>query len=335
MGAGEPYRSLRNVLNYYGSLFGVRGVIWHQGEADNNKGTSRTVYKDSLNAVIDATRNHFNTNLPWAISNVSFNGSFDNPPIRSAQDNSRSNKQGANGAINSDSYTGGPFRQVANGDKVHFDITGLNFLADNYNANLNTLYSKAPVMANSIVPVNFTQSGGSKILSLNFGAIGKQASDFNCFFWTTGGDYTAIQYPNYNCTSSDTHTKAITSNGTWICYMRDNLGNVYTTGKLYVSTNANARIAASEIVSKVFPNPTYEGFENTIEFELLEPSTVKLEIIKESGEVLHLLTDGTHDKGRFEYPFTLKSKNLKEVETFYYRITINDVSDTKRIILSL
>ncbi|GAB4045148.1 hypothetical protein [Spirosoma jeollabukense] len=34
--SGLPYLKLKHALNYYGSLFGARGVLWHQGEAETD-----------------------------------------------------------------------------------------------------------------------------------------------------------------------------------------------------------------------------------------------------------------------------------------------------------
>lgn len=33
---GQPYTPLKNALNYYASLYGIRAVLWHQGEADSD-----------------------------------------------------------------------------------------------------------------------------------------------------------------------------------------------------------------------------------------------------------------------------------------------------------
>lgn len=334
-GVGEPYRTFRNSLNYYASLFGTRGVIWHQGERDNDLNTTAPTYKLNLENVIQKTRDHFNTDLAWSISKVSSlndTNLFD-VEVTNGQDQARSGKNGAFGSYNSDNFSGSVYRQSEGNQYTHFNANGLNSLASNCESFMNLFFNKAPISANPIVPVTFTQSGGNKTVTLNFGAIGKSASDFNCFFWTTSDNYTAVSYPSYTCTSSDTFTKTFTSNGTWRCYMRDAKGNVYMTSSLTINTSSNARIAAPKIESSVYPNPTYVGFENTVKFDLEEVANVRVEIVNEAGQVLQLLTEGLHDKGKFEYPFTLKFKQLSGIEILYYRITINDISDTKRIVV--
>lgn len=76
-----PYNYLRKALNYYGSMFGVRAVLWHQGESDTHKNnnadpndnTSANEYRDSLKYVINRSRNHSGKiTLPWVVSRVSY-----------------------------------------------------------------------------------------------------------------------------------------------------------------------------------------------------------------------------------------------------------------------
>ena len=77
---GLPYTTLKNALNYYGSLFGVRAVLWHQGEADADvnvnpiyKATSAADYQTKLQAVIAKSRADFVApNLTWYVSKASF-----------------------------------------------------------------------------------------------------------------------------------------------------------------------------------------------------------------------------------------------------------------------
>lgn len=334
VGTGEPYRSLRNCLNYYGSLFGVRGVIWHQGEADNIGNTSANDYRDNLNNVIQKSRDHFNSNLAWAVSNVSFDGSTTDSNIITGQGNSRSNKSAVDGASSSDSYTGTTYRSMLDGLNVHFTYAGLVELASSYYSNISSLLAKTPVQSNSnyIVPVTITQSGSNKIVDVDFSSMGKSSSDFSCYQWTSGDDYTAATYPLSNCTTGYS-SKTVTTDGNWRCYMRDATGNVYMTQKLTIKTNSSIRVSASTINSKVYPNPSNKSFENTISFEINESSMVKLELVNEKGEIVKILANGMHNNGKYEYPFTLNNKGFRDIETYYYRLTVNDTAETKRIII--
>lgn len=76
-----PYAYLRKALNFYGSMFGVRAVLWHQGESDTHKNnnadpnddTSANEYRDSLKYVISRSRNHSGKILlPWVVSRASY-----------------------------------------------------------------------------------------------------------------------------------------------------------------------------------------------------------------------------------------------------------------------
>jgi Carbohydrate esterase, sialic acid-specific acetylesterase len=76
-----PYNYLRKSLNYYASLFGIRAVLWHQGESDAiknrntdpNDNTSAAEYADSLQHVISRSRNHSGKILlPWVVAQGSY-----------------------------------------------------------------------------------------------------------------------------------------------------------------------------------------------------------------------------------------------------------------------
>ncbi len=127
---------------------------------------------------------------------------------------------------------------------------------------------------------------------------------------------------------------SVSSNGQWRCYMREkSTGNVYITQKLTINTNSSVRLSASEPVSKVYPNPTFVGFENVIEFKLDQLANVKLELIDETGKVLEELANNIHDAGVYHYPFSLNSKSFSPIDQVYYRLTIDDRAETRRIIL--
>lgn len=365
-GLGEPFRTLRNSLNYYGSIFGVRGVIWHQGESDSFKddqasaGYTSTTYVNNLNNVISKTRTYYSSSLLWYISNVALfikngNQAVTSSDVLTGQNSVRTGNATLNliAADNSDgikdwSFSGNgtiptrpPTSQVPvdyykrQVDNQHFEMKGLVELGNQYYTNISSSFTdKASVPANPIVPVIITQSGSSKVVTVDFGGIGKTASNFNCFFWTQGDTYSAVTYPNYGCSSSDTYSKSFSSAGLWRCYMRENVtGNVYMTQQVIINTDPNVRVANSSIDSKVYPNPNFVGFETTIEFNLEIPSYIKLELVNSEGNVIQELANGMHDIGEYHYPFTMKNRKSAIMDQLYYRITINDYSETKRIIL--
>ncbi|GAB3037209.1 hypothetical protein GCM10027185_44440 [Spirosoma pulveris] len=83
----QPYTNLKNVLRYYGSVAGVRAVLWHQGEAEGDiSASSIPNYANLLRAVIAKSRADFNGwSLPWMVARVSFNGRITNPDVVAQQ----------------------------------------------------------------------------------------------------------------------------------------------------------------------------------------------------------------------------------------------------------
>lgn len=69
---GLPYGNLRVSLINYAAQYGVRAVLMHQGEADNEANTSQTDYTSRWNAVISSSRSHSGkSGLPWVVSRAS------------------------------------------------------------------------------------------------------------------------------------------------------------------------------------------------------------------------------------------------------------------------
>lgn len=74
---GMPYGNLKLGLQYYASLFGVRSVLWMQGETDNTPlGTSSDEYKGKLKYVIEKSRNDTGKELTWVVSQTSHAAKF-------------------------------------------------------------------------------------------------------------------------------------------------------------------------------------------------------------------------------------------------------------------
>ncbi|MVM36964.1 hypothetical protein GO730_03575 [Spirosoma sp. HMF3257] len=82
----QPYTAFKNILNYYGALFGTRGVLCRQGEADNQQSTSTSDYQSRLNDVISKSRADFGQPyLNWFIAKATYNPEVlafgRNPPV--------------------------------------------------------------------------------------------------------------------------------------------------------------------------------------------------------------------------------------------------------------
>ncbi len=152
---GIPYSNLKNTLNYYSSLLGVRSLLWIQGETDNSPNRlSADVYAANLQKVIDISRNDFDENLTWTVARTSLTYlSLSNTEIIGGQ-NRVINKAGNN-------VFAGPLTdilQVPRPDNVHFknvppNNMGLTLLAENWDKFLDDNFFKnsKPVLAKSII----------------------------------------------------------------------------------------------------------------------------------------------------------------------------------------
>ena len=68
----QPYSNLRNALQYYHNLFGIRAILWHHGESDAIPLlTPQAAYHRYMQDVIDHSRGDFGRNLTWVIAQCS------------------------------------------------------------------------------------------------------------------------------------------------------------------------------------------------------------------------------------------------------------------------
>lgn len=151
---GLPYVNLKNTLQYYGALMGVRSLLWIQGETDNSPNRlSADAYSTNLQRVIDISRNDFNENLTWMVARTSVTYlAPSNPEIVGGQ-NRVINKAGNN-------VFAGPFTdnlQIPRIDHVHFQNVpgnmGISLLAENWDKSLDDNFFKnsKPILAKSII----------------------------------------------------------------------------------------------------------------------------------------------------------------------------------------
>jgi hypothetical protein len=141
---GYPYQNLKFALKYYASIFGIRSVLWHQGETDTYPG--RPNFDDTfkhLKTVINKSREDFGFNIPWLMSRVSYVDYRFSTEIIRAQ----------NAIIAEPNYNvfEGPYTdslQIPRPDGVHFSnlngANGLNQLANAWLESLNSnFFNKA------------------------------------------------------------------------------------------------------------------------------------------------------------------------------------------------
>ena len=178
-----PYVPLRNTLQTFCSMMGVRAILWHQGETDSERrhgNTDFSYYETSFNIVKNRIQSDFkdanNNNqagLSWFVSKVSFWRSYLNTPNTGWNDKTNANliywqgqlgMQGNNhiGAVtdnigmqsnptNINDYT----RALGNYN-VHFSNYGLRLLADSWLAS--QPWTGNPIIGKPLLPITVTAS---------------------------------------------------------------------------------------------------------------------------------------------------------------------------------
>jgi hypothetical protein len=340
---GQPYLTLKNTLNWYVPLFGVRAVLWHQGEADadNNSTNSvlsrtETLYRDYLNNVISKSREHSSvSNLSWMIARVSYSsfntegGTFDVTPSGTTQaENYAKNVRDSQGNSPTGVVTGstllGPITDRYNSastgiyrnatDGTHFDEgnnSGLTILSDLWGNFIDpsSLTAFNRISPNPVPTISITPSGSSFIFSVGF----VQNADY-C--WVSGS--TLAPPINSSSCLSTLSSITVTNNNPIRCFVgvKNNLPspqdatNWISTGAIIAQNCSTCREGVEEsdetyggINMKLYPNPTDKDFR--IEFDVPEDDThVKLEFFDMVGKSVKVIADGSHAKGHFTYPIT-------------------------------
>ena len=152
MPRGMPYGNLRAALHFYIAQFGVRAVLWHQGETDNVQEVTRNTYGNNLKTIITKSREHTNkTNLAWVVSRASRFKGFQIVKSRTWQPviDAQNDVIGLNGNAQPN-YTTQVFEgpatdgligpNVRTSDSIHFVGNGHRILASVWNQRLNTAF---------------------------------------------------------------------------------------------------------------------------------------------------------------------------------------------------
>jgi hypothetical protein len=341
-GEGEPYRTFRSNLHFYGSIFGTRGVLWHQGESDSYVNTTYSDYKNQLENVINKSRSHFNANLAWAVSNVSRDGltstSTDVINAQNAVKSSLSNV--VNGSVNSDNINLSGDRTS---DDVHFAKQGLGKLADDYWDEIDDtggLLDKTPISGSTLKAVSHSKSGSTHTFTA--------PSGYYCYQWRYYDAYTIpyegwadfysnVPYPPNPSTCTSNNTLVTSSEGTWFCYMMDYNGNVHLSQVVRVkSSDLMMMSEPGSIYANVFPNPVSFGEGSTLEASFDEIKNLKVELVSSDGLSVKELYNGESPKGRFTLPLTISKKDcVNSTDNScinYVKVTYGSDSVVKRML---
>ncbi|AWV98756.1 T9SS type A sorting domain-containing protein [Arcticibacterium luteifluviistationis] len=153
---GFPYQYLKTTMKHYASLFGIRAVLWHQGETDTYPGVP---VEDEIfgyyKGVIDNIRTDFGHNMAWMFSRVSYSDGRTSQVVLNSHDR----------IINEPNFNiyEGPSTDalmIPRYDGVHFGNTaavkGLEQLAEAWLDKLNTNFFDVcePILLNPLVELD-------------------------------------------------------------------------------------------------------------------------------------------------------------------------------------
>lgn len=208
---GVPYSGLKRIMNYYASVFGVRAILWHQGETDNYINLPGSTYQSNISYVINKSRNDFGSIIPWVISKATLiNQNDTQADIRVAQQSL--------GSDNGNKLFSGPDTDgiLDRMDGVHLNHDGVVQLANLWNASLddNFFINATPIAAKSFPTVNVSQVN----------------SEFQLL---APGGYASYKWVRLDIGNTDFEdpaeatSQAISrTNGTYRCYLTDYQGNI-------------------------------------------------------------------------------------------------------------
>ena len=237
---GMPYGNLRAALNFYVAQFGVRAVLWHQGETDNLNNTSRNNYGIYLKNIIQKSRIHSGkTNLAWVVSKATrFKGlsltvSRIWQPVIDAQNDVIGNYGNTQANYTNLVFDGpatdpyvGP--NIRTNDSVHFVGNGHRILANLWNQKLNTIFfaNTTPYLPTPPPTLLSDCNGVSNLLiSLN--------SSYSSSLWTNNNTVTN------NLSTSNSYSA---SSGAYRARVKDALGNILISPQLSVPNNFSGLI---------------------------------------------------------------------------------------------
>lgn len=244
---GMPYANFKRGLNLYNSMFGARSVLWHQGESDTRINAGETTYKSNLNALINRSRNDYDSGLSWMISRVSWDGIKYDSSIIDAQNQviNPGNKIFAGPAT--DWLHNGTMSNSRDWINLHFTKTvGFPLVNDGWVALI--LYSgflsnATPVPA-KVAPAISTQINASNQVVMNV------PSGYSAYKWIRT-DLTGNS--TYEGTASEGNTNSLTkATGTYRCWVVSANGNLQVSAPVDVSSVLSLTTNAASCTADVF-----------------------------------------------------------------------------------
>ena len=240
MPRGMPYGNLRAALHFYIAQFGIRAVLWHQGETDNVQEVTRNTYGNNLKTIITKSREHTNkTNLAWVVSRASRFKGFQIVKSRTWQPviDAQNDVIGLNGNAQPN-YTTQVFEgpatdgligpNVRTSDSIHFVGNGHRILANVWNQRLNTAFftNSTPYLPTPPPTLSSDCNGAASLLIT-------VANTYNNPQWTNNN------LANNNLSNSYSYSA---SSGGYRVKVRDVNNNILISPSISVPTNFSGLI---------------------------------------------------------------------------------------------
>ncbi|AWV98135.1 sialate O-acetylesterase [Arcticibacterium luteifluviistationis] len=204
---GAPYSFMRVILQNHVSVYGLRSIIWMQGENDFN--TKQIDYKNRLNALVKKVTTDTGKNINWMVSRTSYIFDRTYGQIIAAQNEVV--------ADNSNVFSG-PFTDIIQNprtDGVHLSYDGISELAHAFDRDLSysVIQSMSPSLGTEIEELKYACTSDNNI---NVSAV---KSGFVEYKWANG---------------STANFMSIVS-GDASGLLRDAIGNYHLTEKITVN----------------------------------------------------------------------------------------------------
>ena len=242
--AGRPYEIFRQTIEFYHALFGIRAILFMQGESDKLLGTSQISYANKLDSLITLSRNEIGgAKIPWVVSRTSYFNGSSSLAVTNAQTASANVGNQIFLGPSTDDITGPSMRA----DSTHFSSSTAymevaerwrNLLTTNiYNSNTQSFYDLSiPVPAKSMPNISVSIAG----LNVTLTAPGGYAS----YKWVSGD--------NYDNATVSTAATIVKTSGSYRCYMTDAYGNKVVSKKMNVGD-----ILAQQSLPTAFSDSVY------------------------------------------------------------------------------
>ena len=202
-----PYLGLKKTLNSIISIFGIRAILWHQGESDTSGDVSEQVYFTNMKTLIQETRNNTGVKIPWVVSRVSRYFGRTSSTIISSQNKVIANIESVWPGPSTDDI------QINRPDGAHFENTfsenGLSKLAEAWNQSLtNSFFTQStPIAPTGILEIKYTCNSQSDV-KLFF------EKAFQNYYWNNNSKDSQLRITNgsYNAKVVDGYGNFIFSN---------------------------------------------------------------------------------------------------------------------------